>query len=156
MTRLVEWNELRFLVRGERIEEIARQKISEQNVPIRDVRMRFFDSLLEVSGRLAKVVAVPFRVEIRKIDVEGSDVVVRIDRISAAGLPVPTIFGKIFEKQVAGGSVQIDGDGPLVRIRLDRILPEFVDVTMKEIRISGEGIVAFLGAGGADPPEGAI
>lgn len=155
-TRLIQWNDMRLLVRGERIEEIANVKIREQRAPVRDVRMRFYDSLVEITGKLDKVIPLPFRVEIRRIDIEGYDVVVRLDRISAAGLPVPMFLGKLFERQAAGGSVIIEGDGPAVRIRVDRFLPSFIDVTMKEIRISGEGIVAILGAGGADPPEGAI
>lgn len=147
---------MRLLVRAERIEEIVKAKIREQRVPVRDVELRLFDSLLEVTGRLNKVIPLPFRVEIRRIDVEGRDVVVRIDRVSAAGLPVPMFLGKLFEKQAAGGNVIIEGDGPSIRIRVDRFLPSFVDVTINEIRISGEGIVAVLGEGGADPPEGAI
>lgn len=146
---------MRLVVRAERIEEIARKKIAEQRIPVRDVEMHFHDSLLEISGRLAKVVPLPFRVEIRRIDVDGSDVVVWIDRISAAGLPVPTFLRKLFEKQPAGGNVVIDGDGPSIRILVDRFLPPIIDAKINEIRISGEGIVAMLGEGGADPPEGA-
>lgn len=147
---------MRLLVRAERIREIVKMKIREQRVPVRDVEMRFFDSLLEVTGKLNKIVPLPFRVEIREIEMEGRDVVVWIDRISAAGLPVPMFLGKLFDRQAAGGNIVIEGEGPSVRIRVDRFLPSFVDVTINEIRISGEGIVAILDKGGADPPEGAI
>lgn len=154
--RLIQWNDMRLLVSARRIEGIARQKIREQQIPVRDVEMRFHDSLLEITGKLAKMIPLPFRVEIRQIDVEGGDVVVRLDRVSAAGLPVPMFLGKLFERQAAGGNVVIEGEGPAIRIRVDRFLPPFVDATIREVRISGEGIVAILGAGGADPPEGAI
>ncbi len=156
MQRLIQWNDMRLLVAAERIEAIARQKIGEQQIPVRDVEMRFFDSLLEINGKLAKVIPLPFRVEIRRIDVEGGDVVVRLDRISAAGLPVPMFLGKLFDRQAAGGNVVIEGEGPSIRIRVDRFLPPFIDATITDIRISSEGIVVILGAGGADPPEGAI
>lgn len=154
--RLIEWNDMRLLVRGERIAEIVRAKNAGQKAPVREVELKFHDSLLEITGKFSKIVSLRFRVEIRRIDLEGSDVVLHIDSISAAGIRVPTFLGKLFEKQIAGGGVMIDGNGPMIRIRLDHFLPEFVDVTMSTIRISDEGIVAVLGRGGIDPPEGAI
>jgi hypothetical protein len=154
--RLIEWNELNLEVRAERLERLAAQKIAESGAPIRDLSMRFYDSLLEVHGKLRRGISVPFRVEIRRIEVEGREVVVFIDSISAAGLPVPTLLGRLVEQTVAGGIVRIDGSGPTVHIRLDRILPSSVDVQIESIRITGEGLLVKLGRGGADPPEGAI
>lgn len=154
--RLIEWNGLQLFVRAERIEEIARRKMRERNVPLRDVSMRFHDGLLEVKGRIDKVIPLPFRVEVSQIHVDGREVVVHIDRISAAGLPVPTFLGKLVEAEAAGGGIVIDGDGPAIRVRVDRFLPPYVDATIESIRIAGDGIVVNLGRGGADPPEGAI
>jgi hypothetical protein len=154
--RLIEWETLDVRIRAGRMQDLVARRIAESGAPIRDLSMRFYDSLLEVHGKLKKVITVPFRVDIRRIEIEGSEVVVFIEGISAAGLPIPAFLGRLMESTVAGGLARIDGDGPAVRILLDRILPPFVDMQIESIQITGEGLLVKLGRGGADPPEGAI
>lgn len=149
--RLVNWDSLEMTIDGGRLERLARERVAESGAPIENLQMGFFDSLLTIRGTIRKVIPIPFVIEIERMDPNGNEMTVPIASISAAGLPVPRLLTTLFEATAAKGAVRFEGNS--VVVRLDRFLPDFVDVEIAEARITGDGIIVRTGSGGADPPD---
>lgn len=149
--RLVNWETLELTVDGAKLERIAQARIKASGVPIEKLRLTFTDSLLRVNGSYRKMIAIPFEVRIERIETSGKELVVPIGSISAGGLPVPRLLSSLIEAAVADGAIRYDGKR--VVIRLDRFLPDFVDVEIAEARIIKSGLFIRTASGGADPPE---
>ncbi len=152
MDPLIEWDELHLRVRAERVIGIAREVIRQQKLPVEDLRMDFREGILQVEGRVRKVLAVPFRVVIRRIIAEGSVVRVPIETMSAMGFPLPALLARLIPPDLYERKVFLD-PGPTVVIHIDQLLPPFMNVALREIRIIDGGLAVVTGAGAADLPE---
>lgn len=152
--RLVKWDALELKLSATRLEPLMREKATEANAPVSDLRLAFREGLMTIRGKSKGFLTIPFEIEITEIRAEGKRVIVPISSISAAGFPVPKLLSSLFEKTAASGAVRVDGTGPTVTVLVDRFLPEFVDVELDEILIVEDGLLIRTGSGGADPPEG--
>lgn len=151
--RLVQWQPLEFRVSGKKIEELARSVMATQQAPVDDLRMQFGDGELRVSGRVKRGLPVPFRAVIRKIVPSARAVVIPIQEMSAFGLPLPAILGKLAGNRQAAAGILFDAESNSIVIQLDRFLPSFLDVDISDISIIDGGLLVKLRSGGADLPS---
>ena len=153
--RLVEWEGLRLKIRGDKAAAVARDMMRQQRAPIRDLELEFGEGSLVVHGKVEKILKVPFRVLIRRIEVRDNVVMVPIENMSAFGfLPLPKLLLHLAPPGALPPGVHIDAAASTIAVEVDRFLPNFLEAKVEEIRIVPEGLILSLGAGGADlPPE---
>lgn len=141
MTRLVSWDGISLRIDGARANAFARQQVAGQ---LDDLDIRFRAGNIHVTGR-KKVgfVPVPFFADVNSIQVEGKSVVVPVSGIPSILLPVI--------RAIAASRMP-----PFVAVRppltfvvqVDRFLPPFADVQLREIRIIDGGLAVNIGPGG--------
>lgn len=150
--RLVEWDSMNVRVAGSRVEMLARAATSQPDAPIDDLKLQFSGGELRVSARLRRALPVPVRLVVRQIEASGRTVKVRLEDLSALGLPVPSLLTRLVGNRQAGDGILFDASTSTLVIHLDRFLPAFIDVEVSEIRIIDGGLLVKLGSGGADLP----
>jgi hypothetical protein len=150
---LVEWDGLDLRVDGTRLRDVAAAMMARSGAHIEDLAFRFRPGELTVSGKVRKVLPLPFRVVIRNIDALGRTVRVRLEEIAALGvIPIPSILTRLVGNRQAAEGVVYQAESNALVIQLDRFLPTFLDVELAEIRILEGGLAVRLGRGGADLP----
>ncbi|HVR38809.1 MAG TPA: hypothetical protein VMU84_06910 [Thermoanaerobaculia bacterium] len=152
MKRLIEWDSLDVRVDGTKLNEIMLATVGVPP-PIERMSLRFENGLLRVEGSIRKFISIPFTVEITRILAKGTTVTIPLGRISAAGLPVPTILLDLFKKHIPRDVMEYKEPATFV-MSLERFLPPFVSADIQKIWIIDGGLAVTLGRGGADLPTG--
>ena len=154
MKQFIEWDTFDLRVSGEKLNAMVRERIAGQE-PIERVELRFMNGLLRVEGSIRKFISIPFSVEITQIFARGTTVYVPLSKISAAGLPVPTLLVMLVKNKFPKELVTLQEPATLV-VALDRFLPPFVSADIQKIWIMDGGLAVTLGRGGADLPAGGM
>jgi len=150
MNRFVEWDSLHLRVDGAKLAAIVRERALVP--PIERISLRLSDDLLRVEGALRKFISIPFKVDISAIAASGKTIRVPLHSASAfGGIPIPQFLFGLVKGRLPADLVQLESPATLV-FSLDRFLPNFVDVEVREIRIVDGGLAVTLGRGGADLP----
>lgn len=150
---LVEWDSLRFRLRGSRLEELAREGVRARGAPLADLTLRFLEGRLEIRGKAIMAISIPFSLEIGQPVASGNEVRFRIEQVAAFGfLPIPKFFFSLVEKSISQGGFTFRASEMTGVVALDQILPSFVDVEISEIHWIDGGVELLLGRGAADPP----
>lgn len=153
MNRLIEWNELELRVRADRIQALVRPLVAQKEPRIEELNFKFLDGEMRVSGRIRKLIQIPFEVAIRRIIPWHGSVRVYLEGASAFGfLPVPKLLLHFTSGQPLPPGIRIDAVNAAIVLALDQFLPSFVDATIEQIHITKDGLLLRLGEGGADPP----
>lgn len=150
--RLVEWDSMEVRVAGSRVETLAREAMSRPEAPVDDLRLQFSSGELRVSARLKRGLPVPVRLVVRRIETAGRTLKVRLEDLSAMGLPLPSLLTRLVGNRQAADGIHFDATTSSLLIQLDRFLPSFLEVEVSEIRIIDGGLLVRLGSGGADLP----
>ena len=153
MTRLAEWDQFELRLNGEKIAGLLGKEIQRSGAPIVGLDLEFLPGVLRVDGKAKKGVTIPFQVEIRTIEADGTTVLVHLHRASAFGLPVPSLLISLFKHRIQRDELSWDESRRAFVIRLERFLPPFLDVDIEEIRPIAGGVYVRLGAGAADVPN---
>lgn len=152
MRRFIEWDSLEVRIDGGRLNAMVLEKIA--NDPMLErLELRFLNGLLVVEGSVRKFISVPFSVEIRRIEPEGTSVRVPLDRITAGTIPVPKLLVGLVRDRFPRELVRYEEPATLV-VSLERFLPPFVTAEIRQISIVDGGLAVTLGSGGADLPAG--
>lgn len=154
MRHLIEWDTLEVRVNGEKVSEIARQLIG-LPPPLERIGFRFENGRILVEGSIRKLFNIPFTVEIARLDVAGQKIEIPVTKISAAGLPVPTLLLDLLKSRIPRDVVDYREPATFV-LSLDRFLPSFVSVEVQKIWLIDGGLAVTLGRGGANMPTGAL
>lgn len=154
MRHFIEWDTLEVRVNGQKIAAMAREMVKKEPM-IEALNLSFTNGLLRVEGIVRKFFAVPFTVDITRIDAKGTTVRVPLGRISAGPIPIPTLLVGLLRQKFPKELVGFEEPATLV-VSLDRFLPPFVSADIQKIWIIDGGLAVTLGRGGADLPEGEI
>lgn len=134
---LVSWEPISLRIDGARANELARKEAP-------DVRIDFHDGRIHVSGRRFLV---PYSADIRQIDIRGKTIVVPVTGLGVANLFLGTIR-KVIASRIPHDGVTVQPPLTFI-IQLDRFLPSFVELDVREIRMIEGGLAVKLGPGGA-------
>ena len=150
MNRFIEWDSVEVRVNGEKVAAMAREMVAREPM-IEKLDLRFTNGLLRISGIARKFFAVPFTVDITRIEASGTTVCVPLAKISAGPIPVPTLLVGLLRQKLPKELVRYEEPATLV-VTLDRFLPSFVSADIQKIWIIDGGLAVTLGRGGADLP----
>ena len=150
--KLIEWDSIDVRIDGGRLSEMMRAVVGTPP-PLEKMSLQFENGLMRVVGSIRKFISIPFTVEITRIEAKGTTVAVPLGRISAAGLPVPTILVDLFKSRIPRDVVEYREPATFV-VSLDRFLPPFISADIQKIWIIDGGLAVTLGRGGADLPAG--
>lgn len=156
MKPIVTWDQIELLVRGERIVELAHERIESGSVPVEELVMRFGNGELVIEGKARVGIGVPFRLVVRRIEAAGHVMRIFLEDLSAFGfLPVPRMLLQFAESRMPiEDGVSLSSSNLTIQIAIDRFLPPYVDLILEEARIVAGGVKLRLGPGGVDvPPE---
>jgi hypothetical protein len=138
---LVSWDAISLRVDGKRANQLAREaKV------VDDITLDFRNGNIHITGwKKVKILPVPFWADVQSIAVQGKTIVVSVDIAGVPGFLLPLIREVIASKiPVKGVTVR----PPLTFvIQLDRFLPTFVELDIREIRMIDGGLQ--IGPGGA-------
>lgn len=152
-SRLIQWDRIEVRISGEKVAAMAGQIIREKKVPIEELHFTFGDGELVVEGKARKGISIPFRAVIDRIDTADHRIAVHIRDVATFGfLPIPKLLMQLVQQNLKHPLLSFDAQRNLVELPLDRLLPSFVDVEVREVHIIKGGIGVVLGEGGADPP----
>jgi hypothetical protein len=154
MKHFVEWDAIEVRVSGEKIAAMAREMVKREPM-IERMDLRFSNGLLRVEGVVRKYIAVPFTVDITRIEAKGTVVRVPLGRISAGPIPIPTLLVGLLRQKFPKELVSYEEPATLV-MSLDRFLPTFISADIQKIWIIDGGLAVTLGRGGADLPTGGL
>ena len=152
--RFIEWDSIDVRVNGEKISAMARDMVRSEPM-IEKINLTFSNGLLRVEGVVRKFIAVPFTVEITRIEAAGTTVRVPLARMSAGPIPIPTLLVGLLRQHLPKELVTFQEPATLV-MSLDRFLPSFVAADIQKIWIIDGGLAVTLGRGGADLPPAAV
>lgn len=152
-TRLIQWDRIEVRISGEKIAAMAGEIIREKQIPIQELHFTFGDGELVVEGKARKGISIPFRAVIDRIESTGNRISVHLRDLATFGfLPVPKLLMQLVQQNLKHPLLSFDAQRNVVELPLDRLLPSFVDVEVREVHIIRGGIGVVLGEGGADPP----
>lgn len=148
-SQLVSWDSISLRVNGARVNALARQQVAGQ---LDDLNITFRKGNIHVAGHKKVVfVKLPFSADISSIRVDGTTIIAPVSDVSHIPAPLLGLFLPLIRGMI---SARLPVDAVTVRppltfvIQLDRLLPPFVDVEIKAIRIDDGGVEIELGAGG--------
>ncbi len=151
---LLNWDGFTVRVDGGRVNEMAHLQAKGA---VEDLRIAFLRGRIHISGKKkVAFVSVPFSADVSAISVEGKTIVVPVTNV--AHIPTPLLSGLLLPVVRNLLSSKMPGDAVTLRppltllIRLDRFLPNFVDVQIETIDIIEGGLAVRMGPGGATPP----
>lgn len=138
---IVSWDAIAVRVDGARVNALARERVAGQ---LDDINITFRAGSIRIAGRKkVAILPVPFSAEINSIQVEGKNLVVPVSGIPPILLPI--LRGIVAAKVPPGVSIH----PPFTFVvELDRFLPTFIDVQIREIRIIDGGLAVNVGPGG--------
>lgn len=152
-SRLIQWDRIEVRISGEKIATMAGEIIREKQIPIQELHLTFGDGELVVEGKARKGIAIPFRAVIDRIESASNRISVHLRDLATFGfLPVPKLLMQLVQQHLKHPLLTFDAQRNVVELPLDRFLPSFVDVEVREVHIIRGGIGVVLGEGGADPP----
>jgi len=137
----VSWDAISLRIDGARVNDFVRERAAGQ---VDDIHLTFRSGNIHVAGR-KKVgfVPIPFFADVNAIHVNGRTIVVPVLILPLAA---PILRGIVATRIPPGVTIQ----PPFTFvIELDRFLPTFVDVEIREIRIIDGGLTLQIGPGGA-------
>jgi hypothetical protein len=151
--RLVTWQRLELLLKGEKIAGLARQAIAERRAPVTLDSLEFFAGVAEVSATLRKGLPIPIRFRVRSVVADGPRLRIPIEQPTVLGfVPIPSLLFRVAEGFAAVDGIAIDPERKTIEVALDRFLPPFVDAEIESVRFLAGGVEVILGRGGADLP----
>lgn len=153
MQRFIEWDSLEVRVRGDQLAQMAREMVARDPM-VERLDLHFGNGLLRIQGVARKFIAIPFTVDVMRIDAEGTTIRVPLGRITAGPVPIPTLLVSLLRKSFPA-DVRYEEPATLV-LSLDRFLPTFIDAEIRNIWIIDGGLAVTLGRGGADLPVGGM
>lgn len=138
---IASWDAIAVRVDGARVNALARERVAGQ---LDDINITFRAGSMRIAGRKkVAIVPVPFSAEINSIQVDGKNLVVPVSGIPSILLPI--LRGIVAAKVPPGVSIH----PPFTFVvELDRFLPTFIDVQIREIRIIDGGLAVNVGPGG--------
>jgi hypothetical protein len=138
---IVSWDAISLRIDGARVNELVRQRVAGQ---LDGITITFRAGNIHVAGhKKMGIIPLPFAADVRAIDVEGRTIVVPI---SIPAIVAPVIRGIAASKIPEGVTIR----PPFTFIiQLDRFLPSFIDMQIREIRIIEGGLSVEIGPGGA-------
>jgi hypothetical protein len=148
----VEWESIDLRIDGTRIESMIRD-VAGRDPMIERIALRFTNGLLRVEGVVRKFIAVPFRVDVTRMEAQGTLIRVPLAGISAGPIPVPVFLAGLIRDRLPRELVSYEEPATLV-VSLERFLPPFVTAEVRKIWIIDGGLAVTLGRGGADLPAG--
>jgi hypothetical protein len=141
VNRPIQWDAVSLRVDGLRVNDFVRAQAAGQ---IDEINITFREGNIHVAGRKQLgFVPIPFFADVNGIFVEGRTIVVPVSILPIAA---PILRGIVASKIPPG--VTIRPPFTFV-IEVERFLPTFVDVRIREIRIIDGGLAISLGPGGA-------
>jgi len=141
VNRPIAWDAVSLRVDGLRVNDFVRAQAAGQ---IDDINITFTEGNIHIAGRKkVSFVPIPFVADVNGISIEGQTVVVPVSILPIAA---PILRGLIATKIPPG--VTIRPPFTFV-IEVERFLPTFVDVQIREIHIIDGGLAISLGPGGA-------
>jgi hypothetical protein len=155
---LVEWENVYLRVRGAKVLQILFDLIQKKQLPISDLRLEFLEGELQVSARIQKGIAIPVKLTVRRIHVEGMTLYVPLESVATFGIvPIPKLLFKMIGTQRLPEGIQLDPETLTLAVSLERFLPPFIDLKIEAIRIVPGGMAVHLGPGSAGlPPHFAL
>jgi len=138
------------------IESRVQHEVAAKQAPIQDLRLTFSLGELRIDGKVEKFFLIPFRLFIRRVESSAGSIRIYLENISALGLPIPVLLRRVAEKSMRSDALAFDGLNNVITVRLDRFLPNFIDVDIRQIDIIDGGVAVALGQGGADIPSGGV
>jgi hypothetical protein len=153
MEPLVTWNHLDLTITGSRIAQLVQHAIRERKVPVQDLKLQFREGEVLVTGRVIKVISIPFQFAVRRVELAGNAVRIPLEGAAAFGfLPLPKLLLSLFGQREVSDGVTVHPESLSVSVRLERFLPPFVDLTVQAIDLVEGGVRVRCSAGGADLP----
>jgi len=144
MTRLVQWDPFRIRVDAEAVRALVEQRVVEPGL-VSGLELAFTEGAIEFSATAG---GAPIRGRVTIVAASGLELKLAI--AIHAGRPVlPPNLAKLLPP-AAGDVVSVEP--MVVTVSLASLLPAFVDVTLAAAEIGKDGVIVFLGPGGADPP----
>src|SRR5436189_1784450 len=155
---LIEWDEVDLRVRGATVLQIVFDLIQKKQLPVSDLRLDFLAGELQISARIKKGIAVPVKLAVRRIHVDGVTLRVPLENVATFGIvPVPKLLFRLIGNQGLPEGVKLDPETLTLTVSLERFLPSFIDLKIESIRIVPGGMAVHLGKGSAGlPPQFAI
>jgi hypothetical protein len=138
---IVSWDAISLRIDGARVNELVRERVAGQ---LDGITITFRAGNIHVAGhKKMGIIPLPFAADVRAIDVEGRTIVVPV---SIPAIVAPVIRGIAASKIPEGVTIR----PPFTFIiQLDRFLPSFIDMQIREIRIIEGGLAVAIGPGGA-------
>jgi hypothetical protein len=152
---LVEWDSLDIRVRGAKVLQILVDLLQKKQFPVSGLRLEFFADELLISVRIHKGIAIPVKLTIRRIHVEGMTLYATLENVATFGIvPIPKLLFRVIDTQRFPEGIQLDPDTLTLAVSLERFLPPFIDLKIETIRIVPGGLAVHLGPGRAGlPPQ---
>jgi hypothetical protein len=152
---LLEWDNVDFRVRGATVLQIVFDLIQKKQLPISDLRLEFLAGELQISARIQKGIAIPVKLTVSRIIVEGKTVRVPLENVATFGLvPIPKLLFRVIDNQKLPEGIRFDPETMTLAVSPDRFLPPFIDLKIESIRIVPGGMAVRLGPGSAGlPPQ---
>jgi hypothetical protein len=152
---LVEWDNVDLRVRGAKVLEIVFDLIQKKQLPISDLRLEFLAGELQISARIQKGIPIPVKLTVRKIEVEGTTLYVRLENAATFGIvPIPKLLFRMIGNQGLPEGINLDPETLTLTVSLERFLPPFIDLKIESVRLIPGGLAVQLGPGSAGlPPQ---
>ena len=147
---LVEWEHIDLRISGWKLHEKASELLHSKRAPVTDLKLDFLEGSILVAAKVQKGIPVSVQFKVVDIIATGTTLEVRIDSVSTFGiLPVPKLLFRMVGELNLPDGLSFDAETMKLVIRLDRLMPEFVDLTVDAVRMIEGGLVMRLGKGGA-------
>jgi hypothetical protein len=150
---LVEWENVYLRVRGAKVLQILFDLIQKKQLPISDLRLEFLADELQISARIQKGIAIPVKLTVRRIHVEGMTLYVPFENVATFGIvPIPKLLFRVIDTQRLPEGIRLDPETLTLAVSLERFLPPFIDLKIEAIRIVPGGMAVHIGPGSAGLP----
>ena len=150
---LVEWENVYLRVRGAKVLQLLFDLIQKKQLPISDLRLEFLEGELKISARIQKGIAIPVKLTVRRIHVEGMTLYVPLEDVATFGIvPIPKLLFRLIGTERLPEGIKLDPETLTLAVSLERFLPSFIDLKIEAIRIVPGGMAVHLGPGSAGLP----
>ena len=148
---LVEWDQIFLRVSGRRLQEMVTRLVREKNAPVDDVELDFGEGRLVASAKIKKGLSIPIRCTIRKVVVEGQTLRAVLENLSTFGsIPLPKNLFRLVDDLKLPEGISFNAGTMTVAVKIDRLLPPYLDLNVKAIQFIPGGVALHLGEGHAD------
>ena len=151
----VQWDRLDLRLSGHKLQETISNLLREKQLPVSDLRLEFLGGTLVVSAKIRKGFSIPLQFTVSTVAVVGRTLQVPLENVQTFGiLPVPKLLFRLIGEARLPDGITLNTETLILTVWLDRLLPDFIDLTIASVRLIPEGLAVHLGRGGADLPEG--